>query len=242
LLYLGTHLLVARCRSLYARGHRDAATDHPSQAAPSLTPLILPPPPLQDSLGGNSNTALIIACSPAASNAAETLSSLRFGSRAKGIQNKPVANVARDETATLRAELAAARRETEGLRAELQLLRGVGGRTGAGVSAAAAVTASGVREGGNTALAVRSSPPPTSPISEVLEAAAALPPSAAKGHSKGCRTGATGAQGYDEEEGCASRNKSGGGGGRDDDSSLLWAAAGLAALKVAHLALLAWDV
>lgn len=43
---------------------------------------------LQDSLGGNAQTAMIIACSPSGSNAFETNSSLRFGSRAKGIVNK----------------------------------------------------------------------------------------------------------------------------------------------------------
>lgn len=36
---------------------------------------------LQDSLGGNAITTLIICCSPSMDNAAETLSSLRFGSR-----------------------------------------------------------------------------------------------------------------------------------------------------------------
>ena len=40
---------------------------------------------LQDTLGGKARIALIICCSPAASDAAETLSSLRFGARAKGI-------------------------------------------------------------------------------------------------------------------------------------------------------------
>ena len=42
---------------------------------------------LQDSLGGTANTALIICCSPSLDNAAETLSSLRFGVRARGIVN-----------------------------------------------------------------------------------------------------------------------------------------------------------
>lgn len=40
---------------------------------------------IQDSLGGTANTALIICCSPSLDNAAETLSSLRFGVRARGI-------------------------------------------------------------------------------------------------------------------------------------------------------------
>ncbi|KAG2487000.1 hypothetical protein HYH03_014372 [Edaphochlamys debaryana] len=47
---------------------------------------------LQDSLGGTARTVLIVCCSPAAENAAETLSSLRFGSRAKGVQNTVTAN------------------------------------------------------------------------------------------------------------------------------------------------------
>lgn len=38
---------------------------------------------LQDSLGGTARTVLIICCSPSVFNDAETLSSLRFGIRAK---------------------------------------------------------------------------------------------------------------------------------------------------------------
>ena len=47
---------------------------------------------LQDSLGGNSKTSLIVTCSPSPYNVAETISSLRFGVRAKGIKNKPKIN------------------------------------------------------------------------------------------------------------------------------------------------------
>ncbi|CAG9323807.1 unnamed protein product [Blepharisma stoltei] len=47
---------------------------------------------LQDSLGGNSKTALIITCSPSPYNEAETISTLRFGIRAKAIKNKPKIN------------------------------------------------------------------------------------------------------------------------------------------------------
>ncbi len=50
---------------------------------------------LQESLGGNSLTALIITCSMSSFNAAETLSTLRFGSRAKKIKNKPTMNMER---------------------------------------------------------------------------------------------------------------------------------------------------
>ena len=47
---------------------------------------------LQDSLGGNSKTALIITCSPSPWNESETMSTLRFGDRAKAIKNKPKVN------------------------------------------------------------------------------------------------------------------------------------------------------
>lgn len=47
---------------------------------------------LQESLGGNSRTTLVINCSPSAYNEAETLSTLRFGMRAKSIKNKARVN------------------------------------------------------------------------------------------------------------------------------------------------------
>ena len=47
---------------------------------------------LQDSLGGNSKTSLILTCSPSVFNEAETISTLRFGTRAKQIKNKPKVN------------------------------------------------------------------------------------------------------------------------------------------------------
>lgn len=47
---------------------------------------------LQDSLGGNSKTYLIITISPAYEHIDETVSTLRFGSRAKLIKNKPIIN------------------------------------------------------------------------------------------------------------------------------------------------------
>ncbi|KAF3928811.1 Kinesin-1 [Orbilia brochopaga] len=47
---------------------------------------------LQESLGGNSRTTLIICCSPSSYNDAETLSTLRFGMRAKAIKNKAKIN------------------------------------------------------------------------------------------------------------------------------------------------------
>jgi hypothetical protein len=47
---------------------------------------------LQDSLGGNSRTTLVVCCSPAADNEQETLSTLRFGGRAMNITNRAVVN------------------------------------------------------------------------------------------------------------------------------------------------------
>lgn len=47
---------------------------------------------LQESLGGNSRTTLIINCSPSSYNDSETLSTLRFGVRAKAIKNKAKIN------------------------------------------------------------------------------------------------------------------------------------------------------
>ena len=47
---------------------------------------------LQESLGGNSRTTLIINCSPSSYNEAETLSTIRFGVRAKTIKNKAKVN------------------------------------------------------------------------------------------------------------------------------------------------------
>lgn len=47
---------------------------------------------LQDSLGGNSKTSLIVTCSPSAYNVMETVSTLRFGQRAKNIKNTPKIN------------------------------------------------------------------------------------------------------------------------------------------------------
>lgn len=47
---------------------------------------------LQESLGGNSRTTLIINCSPSSYNDSETISTLRFGVRAKAIKNKAKVN------------------------------------------------------------------------------------------------------------------------------------------------------
>lgn len=47
---------------------------------------------LQNALGGNSQTIMICAISPASDNYDETLSTLRYAERAKKIKNKPIVN------------------------------------------------------------------------------------------------------------------------------------------------------
>jgi len=47
---------------------------------------------LQDALGGNSQTIMICAISPANDNYDENLSTLRYADRAKKIKNKPIVN------------------------------------------------------------------------------------------------------------------------------------------------------
>merc|ERR1712190_436242 len=47
---------------------------------------------LQDSLGGNTKTVMIANCGPADYNVEETISTLRYASRAKNIENKPRIN------------------------------------------------------------------------------------------------------------------------------------------------------
>ena len=48
---------------------------------------------LQDSLGGNSHTLMIVCASPATSNMEESLNSLRYADRARKIKNKPILNI-----------------------------------------------------------------------------------------------------------------------------------------------------
>jgi kinesin family protein 5 len=85
---------------------------------------------LQESLGGNSRTTLIINCSPSSYNDSETLSTLRFGMRAKSIKNKAKVN-AELSPAELKAMLKKAQGQIttfEGyissLEGEVQLWRG----------------------------------------------------------------------------------------------------------------------
>ncbi|KAF6003978.1 hypothetical protein F1559_004585 [Cyanidiococcus yangmingshanensis] len=57
---------------------------------------------LQNSLGGNSRTAVICAITPAAAHAEETLSTLKFATRAKDVQNRAQQNEVLDDRALLK--------------------------------------------------------------------------------------------------------------------------------------------
>lgn len=70
---------------------------------------------LQESLGGNSRTTLIINCSPSSYNEPETLSTLRFGIRAKSIKN-----TARINTELSPAELKARLKQAQTANASFQ--------------------------------------------------------------------------------------------------------------------------
>ena len=54
---------------------------------------------LSESFGGNSKTCMIVTVSPHPFNDQETLSTLRYGSRAKNIRNSPKANLEIEVTA-----------------------------------------------------------------------------------------------------------------------------------------------
>ena len=69
---------------------------------------------LQDSLGGNSRTTMIACVSPAESNYEETLSTIKYASRARNIKNKPIIN--RDANSML---IEALRTQITGLQTEI---------------------------------------------------------------------------------------------------------------------------
>ena len=80
---------------------------------------------LQESFGGNCKTTLIVCCSPAEADLSETLSTLRFGARARKVRNFAKVNAVVDVTAL--AEQLQAPRLAESLQQQLdsqeQLLR-----------------------------------------------------------------------------------------------------------------------
>eukprot|EP01114_Cavostelium_apophysatum_P005310 TRINITY_DN1613_c0_g1_i3.p1 TRINITY_DN1613_c0_g1~~TRINITY_DN1613_c0_g1_i3.p1 ORF type:complete len:862 (-),score=280.43 TRINITY_DN1613_c0_g1_i3:83-2668(-) len=108
-------------KSLSALGNViNALTDGKSQHVPyrdsKLTRV------LQESLGGNSRTTLIINCSPSAFNEAETLSTLRFGNRAKNIKNQAKINAERS-VGELKLLLAKSEKEIERLQGTISILQ-----------------------------------------------------------------------------------------------------------------------
>jgi kinesin family protein 5 len=92
---------------------------------------------LQESLGGNARTALIVTASASTYNLDETLSSLRFGQRAKRMRNKPLVNLelsSREALALFKLE----QRRSKALGDELEMLRALlGERRAAGAAAPA---------------------------------------------------------------------------------------------------------
>jgi hypothetical protein len=56
---------------------------------------------LQTSLGGNAKTHLVLTCSSSATHVDETLSTLRFGARAKRVNNSPRVNLIADDVGSL---------------------------------------------------------------------------------------------------------------------------------------------
>ena len=72
---------------------------------------------LQDALGGNARTTLMVNCSPSTINEEETISSLRFGHSAKNIKNKPKVNLETSDS-EYRKQLAVAKQEINDLRAQ----------------------------------------------------------------------------------------------------------------------------
>lgn len=67
---------------------------------------------LQESLGGNFKTTLMVACSPHPRNFEETISTLKFAVRAKTIKNKPKLNIKRSAAYYIKV--------IEGLKKDLQ--------------------------------------------------------------------------------------------------------------------------
>lgn len=89
---------------------------------------------LSESLGGNSKTCLIITCSPHTFNEQETLSTLRFGTRARSVKNAPKVN--REYTIPeLKKLLEKAEKETGDYKLRCTALEGVIRELGAEVPA-----------------------------------------------------------------------------------------------------------
>ncbi|KAI8907371.1 P-loop containing nucleoside triphosphate hydrolase protein [Gorgonomyces haynaldii] len=77
---------------------------------------------LQEAIGGNSRTTLIVNCSPLRYNEPETISSLRFGIRAKNIKNKPKINT-EESVEELKLQLKKSKQQLHGLETLVNNLR-----------------------------------------------------------------------------------------------------------------------
>ena len=105
---------------------------------------------LQESLGGNSKTIMLVACSPSAMNAPETHSTLRFATQCKKVRNAAVVNrmLTHEQLATANASL---KHELQSARARISALEGrgggaAGGGGGGGTSVDAATAEAHVEE------------------------------------------------------------------------------------------------
>jgi hypothetical protein len=138
---------------------------------------------MQDCLGGNAQTALVINCSPSTYNELETLSTLRFGKSAKRISCRAVLNFERGPgewralAEQLELRLAAAQRREAELAALVRdaAARGaLGGGGAAGALATKALLAAADRIAG--AVGGASSAPPAAAGSAQLAAVGTRPP------------------------------------------------------------------
>ncbi|PWN41882.1 putative kinesin-1 motor protein [Ceraceosorus guamensis] len=132
---------------------------------------------LQESLGGNSRTTLIINCSPCYYNQDETISTLRFGVRAKSIKNKARVN-AELSPAELKALLKKAQADAARQQAYITALETEVKRWRSGAQVAESewadlskvVVGASAGESGTIAPASASRPPSTRPITPAIEA------------------------------------------------------------------------
>ncbi|RKP12964.1 kinesin heavy chain [Piptocephalis cylindrospora] len=119
---------------------------------------------LQESLGGNSRTTLIINCSPSSFNDQETLGTLRFGMRAKSITNKAKVN-ADLSPAELKALLKRAKAQAVTFNAYIGALEGEVSvwRTGGTVSQDDWASMEKIKPGSGAAPSTESAPTSTPP-------------------------------------------------------------------------------
>ncbi|KCV73073.1 hypothetical protein H696_00619 [Fonticula alba] len=162
---------------------------------------------LQESLGGNSRTTLIINASPSSYNDAETLSTLRFGARAKTVENKATANVelspqelrrmlkaARDQLKIITAKLAIAD-------AELAVWRSGGSAAEAEAAAEAAKQAAGdLATASVDGAGAGAAAPPSPPASVLLDSEMSSSSSSGVSPSSSSQTSPLAQEEEEEEE------------------------------------------